>query len=72
MSNPMLHRQLATITPYILNNLMTVLDTVSSSEQIPSILKILLAISAGYPQLIDASFQVQNREPMDHLSCRFC
>lgn len=54
----MLHRQLATLIPYILSNLMTVLDTISSSEQIPSILKILLAIAVGHPQLVDASFQV--------------
>jgi hypothetical protein len=54
----MLHRQLATLIPYILSNLMTVLDTISSSEQIPSILNILLAISVGHPQLVDTSFQV--------------
>ncbi|KAI8575271.1 hypothetical protein K450DRAFT_262519 [Umbelopsis ramanniana AG] len=56
-NNAMLHRQLATLIPYILSNLMTVLDTISSSEQIPSILKILLAIAVGHPQLVDTSFQ---------------
>jgi hypothetical protein len=56
--NPMLHRQLETLIPYILSNLMTVLDTITSSDQLPSILKILLAISVGHPQLVDTSFQV--------------
>ncbi|KAG2186028.1 hypothetical protein INT43_002466 [Umbelopsis isabellina] len=56
-NNSMLHRQLATVVPYILSTLMTVLDTNASSDQIPPILNILSAISTNYPQVIDASFQ---------------
>ncbi|KAM3589542.1 hypothetical protein VKS41_000401 [Umbelopsis sp. WA50703] len=57
-NNSMLHRQLATVVPYILNTLMTVLDTNASSDQIPPILNILSAISANYRHVIESSFQV--------------